>query len=326
MLDEEVAILVDGTSVPWGDTLAQAAARLAPTGEIRSDFFSARLVAPCQSAFGISTFEVELVAPALHKPVLTFDFNFPAARSLSDFSSANEWPRHFEKRFGRRTSVSELPNFSNSNIGMTQFAWDRWPLHILLSIYHQDRLKDRVRVAANLSLSWVDEISIGRPFAVAAENRSNLLSAAVLQADLLRRFETLESQRQVYQESFLQSRIPGAEVRKAQRALHCDHLADTPVFLSERMTDRSVLLWSFRPVEENLILSTKWDSVDVIKAMSSRFDLVIYYPARGIGGVGLQIGHMIILDKFGTVALEELARVIEEKVHRTFRRFELADS
>jgi hypothetical protein len=300
---------VDELTLPWGTTLAEAAARLAgrPQWPPYGGWPNLRLA--CSHVLGLAASECNLRAPASARPVLQASYHLVAPPGYAGRpAEASQWQEPLTARLGppTQTEVVERPEAVGTSMVVYSARW-QWPGGLLsLSAYGGIRAEAGGPVAAGLFLDWEDELTAAHPHAVAAAHEAARLAAVAGPAVEAVVFQLTQAQAPYTHFDFNQPQPPTDERRRAQRALYREHLLETPPYFQQRLAAAEVALW---PVSGRAAwaVSTRWDTAVLPLATPPSIELLTAQPGRGRGYVQLDIGPLSLVDALATPALPALA-------------------
>ncbi len=332
MLFDPATYPVDDVLLHWGATLAEIEALLHGRMWWKPYGGWPNLRGPCQSVFGLAASECQLSARVRHKPVLqvSYELTPPTGQDPKRASPSAYWVLPLTDLLGLPTEASRTPFSGSGSDGVVYSArWERWPVRLSLSVYGGVRLNELGRqAAAGLYLDLQDLIGMAGPWSGEAQGAADALAAVATRVSRQDRFETQPAQEPFYVPDFdlaePNSAREDAPLRKAQRALYCNGLCDTPTYLADELSERQVLLWAV-PYRDAWAVSNKWDTVLVSTADPPKVELTILSPAKGNGSVSLSVGDLNLKDDFGSPALSRLAQSLEEATGIIVERAEYPD-
>jgi hypothetical protein len=315
---------LDTLTLPWGLTLAEAAARLQTHAQLPPHGGWPSLRVPCRSVFSLAATEAELRAPARYKPVLQVSYELAAPPQFrGQPQEAAQWQQPLRELLGapgHTQAYTEPGRTGWSNVVYTA-RWQVGPVQVGLSVFGGVRQQVGGPVAAGLYLDWRDELTAAQPFLAAAEAEAAALEAVATQAAAPLVFRLQQRQTKYHQPRYdAPTPDPGREatrLRQAQRALYREGLYETPTRFQSQLSDYEVALWSV-PGRAAWAVSTRLDTV--LLTPDTPLELVILHPAKGGGNHQLRVGDLRLGDAYGAAALPALAAAIERHTGRPVPR------
>ena len=303
---------LDELTLPWGTTLAEAAARLAgrPQWPPYGGWPNLRLA--CTHALGLAASECNLLAPAHARPVLQASYQLAALPGYAGRpAEASQWQELLTAQLGPPTQAGavERPEAAGTSMVVYAARW-QWPgVRLSLSAYGGIRPEVGQPVAAGLFLDWEDELAAAHPYAVAAAHAAAQLAAVTGPAVEAAVFQLTQAQAPYTHFTFGQPQPPTDERRRAQRALYREHLLETPSYFQQRLAATEVALWPV-PGRATWAVSTRWDTLVLPMAAPPDIELLTAQPGRGRGYVQLDIGTLRLTDALAAPALPALANAL----------------
>lgn len=303
---------LDELTLPWGTTLAEAAARLAgrPQWPPYGGWPNLRLA--CTHALGLAASECNLRAPAHARPVLQASYQLAAPPGYAGRpAEASQWQKLLTAQLGPPIQAGAVKRPEAAGTSMVVYAarW-QWPgVRLSLSAYGGIRPEVGGPVAAGLFLDWEDELAAAYPYAVAAVHAAAQLAAVAGPAVEAVVFRLTQAQAPYTPFDFGQPQPPTDERRRAQRALYREHLLETPSYFQQRLAATEVALWPV-PGRAAWAVSTRWDTVVLPMAAPPDIELLMVQPGRGRGYVQLDIGTLRLTDALAAPALPALANAL----------------
>ncbi|MGI4870254.1 MAG: hypothetical protein ACRYFX_03640 [Janthinobacterium lividum] len=305
---------VDDLTLPWGKTLTEIASLLQPRALRKPYGGWPNLRVACQSVYGLAAVECNIRAPAWHKPVLQVSYEL-AAPPEEKLLSALPWLAPLNALLGPTTEGKTYPEAQGRAGSVTYAAnWQQPPVKVSLSVFGGVRPQEGGPVGAGLWLDWQDEVRVARPFYEAARAQTAALEAVASQAAAPLRFQTQDSQKAYAMLHFGTTPLPPGPaatlLRQSQRALYRTGLCETPTPLQRLLSDYEVALWLV-PGGSQWAVSTRHDTVVLEPATSVQ--LTTLRPAKGAGGMLLDVGDLSLRDDYASPALGGLALAIEQR-------------
>jgi len=303
---------LDELTLPWGTTLAEAAARLAgqPQWPPYGGWPNLRLA--CTHALGLAANECNLLAPAHARPVLQASYQLAAPPGYAGRpAEASQWQEPLTTRLGPPTQAGpvERPEAAGTTMVVYAARW-QWPgLRLSLSAYGGIRPEAGGPVAAGLFLDWEDELAAAHPYAVAAAQEAAELAAVAGPAVEAVVFQLTQEQAPYTHFDYNRPQPPTDEQRRVQRALYREHLLETPPYFQQRLAAAEVALWPV-PGRPAWAVSTRLDTVLLPVAAPPGVELLTAQPGRGHGYVQLDIGTLRLTDALAAPALPALAHAL----------------
>ena len=303
---------LDELTLPWGTTLAGAAARLAdrPQWPPYGGWPNLRLA--CTRALGLAASECNLRAPAHARPVLQASYQLVAPPGYAGRpAEASQWQEPLTARLGPPThaEVVERPEAARSGMVVYAARWQWAGMRLSLSTYGGIRPEAGGPVAAGLFLDWEDERAAAHPYAVAAAHEAAQLATVAGPAVEAVVFQLTQAQVPYTHFDFNQPQPPTDEQRRAQRALYREHLLETPPYFQQRLAASEVALWPV-PGRAAWAVSTRWDTLVLPLVAPPSIELLTAQPGRGRGYVQLDIGTLRLTDALAAPALPALANAL----------------
>ncbi|MFD1874891.1 hypothetical protein [Hymenobacter bucti] len=303
---------LDELTLPWGTTLAEAAARLAGRPQWPPYGGWPNLRPACSHVLGLAATGCDLRAPAHARPVLHASYHLAAPPHYAGQpAEASQWQEPLTAQLGPPTQaeVMERPGVTGSSMVVYAAHW-QWPgVRLSLAAYGGARPEAGGPVGASLFLDWEDEQTAAHPYAVAAAREAALLAAVAGPAVAATVFHLTQAQVPYTHFNFGEPRPPNDERRRVQRALYREHLLETPPYFQQRLAAAEVALWPV-PGRAAWAVSTRWDTLVLPVAAPPRIELLTAQPGRGPGYVQLDIGTLRLTDALAAPALPALASAL----------------
>ena len=279
---------VDGTFVPWGIRLAEAARLF---GAVPQD---GRAVAEfvCREVAGFAVLSGELTAPAMDRPVLGASFEL--APVLQALWRPNYWYDTLAAALGEpaESSRSDVPPYADASGCVTFYArWNGEDCGIGLSIYGARRAVLGGRSVGSLWLNWSEE-KAAQPFTKDWLARCAWLEGCAARLSRIDRFSVDEKLFPMSSGDYHPVDLPAgvAERRAAGLALHYPDILTTPRVVASKLTKKSFALWTSE-ADRIWCASTAWDSIAFPIGAPVTVSWAEILAAKGPGYSELDIGH-----------------------------------
>jgi hypothetical protein len=315
---------LDDLALPWGLTLAEAAARLQHRPSLPPHGGWPNLRVACRSVFGLAATEANLRAPALHKPIMQVSYKLAAPTHFwGRPQEAAQWQQPLTDLLGvpaQTQAYTEPWRTGWSNVVYTA-RWQVGLVQVGLSVFGGVRQQASGPAAAGLYLDWQDELTAAQPFLAAAESEAAALGAVAGQATAPLVYK-LQQRQTPYHLPRYDAPTPGpgreaTQLRQAQRALYREGLYETPTRFQTQLSDHEVALWAV-PGRSAWAVSTQFDTV--LLTPDTPLELVILHPAKGGGNHQLRLGDLSLGDAYDAPALLALAAAIARHTGRPVPR------
>ena len=315
---------LDALALPWGLTLAEAAARLQDHAQRPPYGGWPNLRVACRSVFGLAATEANLRAPALHKPVMQVSYELAAPPQFrGQPREAAQWQQPLTDLLGApaEAQAHTKPGRTGWSHVVYTARWQVGLVQVGLSVFGGVRQQAGGPVAAGLYLDWQDELTAAQPFLAAAEAAAAALDAVAGQAAAPLVFRLQQRQTPYHMPRYdAPTPDPGraaTRLRQAHRALYREGLYETPTRFQTQLSDYEVALWAV-PGRAAWAVSTQLDTV--LLTPDTLLELVILHPAKGGGNHQLRVGDLSLGDTYGAAALPALAAAITQHTGRPVPR------
>ena len=305
---------LDELTLPWGTTLVEAADRLPDRAQWPPYGAGATLLLACNQVLGLATTGCTLHAPSRHRPVLRVSYELAAPPGYAGQPAETEqWQQPLTTQLGPPTKAEVVARPGAVSTGIVVYAarWQAPGIQLSLAGYKAVRREARGPVAAGLWLTWEDELTAARPYALAADQEAAALAAVAGPAIAPRVFQLTRAQAPYARFDFRQLQPSSDELRQAQRALYREHLLETPPYLQQRLAAAEVALWAV-PGRAAWAVSTRWDTIVLPTAAPPRVELLTAQPGRGPGYVQLDVGTLRLTDELTAPTLSALAAALAQ--------------
>ncbi|MCR5890037.1 hypothetical protein LRS06_20120 [Hymenobacter sp. J193] len=322
---------IDERLIPWGLSLAEVEQRLAPRQWLPAYGGWPNLHGACRSVLGLAAVELNLRAPARHKPVMQVSYELapPPGYHGKQPVDAAYWVQPLTQLLGPPTKNTPLPgqNPVSSNV-VHSVIW-QWPtLRVSLSVFGGIRRTESGLAAAGLFLDWQDELTAARPFYEAAQAQAADLNARAEGIEQLQLFELQQPQSGFYMPDYGSAEPHAArqatQWRQSQRALYREGLCETPTLVQNRLQSQQVALWAV-PGQEAWAVSNCQDTIVLTPPNLPAVELLTLRPAKGAGAMLLSIGSLHLQDAYSSPTLTHLAAALEQQVGVAVSRAEDSD-
>ena len=303
---------LDDVTLPWGTTLAEVAARLAGRPQWPPYGGESNLRPICAHVLGLPAIDCHLRAPAHSRPVLHASYALAAPPSYAGQpTEASQWQAPLTARLGPPTwaEVVARPGPAGADTVVYAARWQGPGVLLGLSTFGGLRHEAGGAVAADLFLDWEDEATAAWPYAEAAARAATQLAVGVGPAVAATGWQLARAQVPYTHFDSRQPQPPTDAQRRAQRALYCEHLLETPPYFQQRLAATEVALWLV-PGSAAWAVSTCWDTVVLPAAAPPPVELLTAQPGRGRGYLQLDIGPLRLTDALGAPALPALAAAL----------------
>ena len=292
---------IGGDFFPWGVTLHEVRERL-PGG--RSVTGGSCWCVEAASVFGLATRKLELMAPALDRPVLWLSCDLPPCPGGAAEAALIA---HLDATLGAGFVREDLP-LGDYDGARRRLAWRGGDTHVGLTLMPDD-------VAAGLSVDWGNETAAAAPYLPQLARADSQLAGWTASAEVLATFALDgEPERFVQWRYCCRAFVPApvvedALLHRAQRALWRRSLLTTPAELAERLAPSEVAVWR-NAVARVWGVSTRDESVVFLlghRLMVRHHDV---RAARGAGESTLVFGSLAVRDCAGSAAIAAFAELL----------------
>ncbi|MDR3418854.1 MAG: hypothetical protein P4L83_21990 [Nevskia sp.] len=313
---------IEGRHFAWGATVAEL--RRACAGKPAQQVWeTAALRYPCKTAYGFPAVGFYARGPAEERPVLSLIFDLaPYAASYARIRS-EWWADAIQGALGEprrvyRPDPAEVRGVPASGV-VYSAGWGCSGAELHLSVYGGFRKEQGGTSVAGLFIHWRDEIAAAQPYLAGCaelERRLALIAAAAPQTEVF----GLGSAQTPFRGPPPPEPVPADEGawRRAQRALRCSNLCETPAPWAGLLRDDQVLLW--RSADAACWgLANRWDCslFDAGAATPRQWSNLL--PGRGPGGTRLGVGDFVVTDVHNSEPVQRLAQALEPLLGRAIR-------
>ncbi|NML67136.1 hypothetical protein HHL22_18175 [Hymenobacter sp. RP-2-7] len=301
-------------TLPWGTTLAEVADRVPDRAQWPPYGARATLLVACPQVLGLATTGCTLHAPSRHRPVLQASYKLPPPPGYAGQpAEAQHWQQLLTARLGPPARVEAVARPGAVGTGQVVYAarWLAPGVQLALASYGAARPEAHGLAAAGLSLEWEDELAATHPYAMAAAREAAALAAVAGPNVGPRVFQLARPQAPYVHFDFRQPQPPSDEQRRAQRALYCPNLLETPPLLQQHLAATEVALWAV-PGQAASAVSTRWDTLVLPTAAPPHVELLTAQPGRGPGYLQLAIGTLRLTDELTAPTLPTLAAALAQ--------------
>lgn len=304
MDDIETGFRVGATLVPWGATLAEAAARLGvvapPEARRRPE-----LTVACGETCGLPALSATLTADGADRPVTRLAYELAADATPAEL--ARRWPASLSSWAGApaRAGFHALPAIADlSGSVLWHGHWPLGEVALNLSVYGAPR---RTALGMSGGCLWLSlsERRAAAPFVGAWIGRCLAL------ADIAGRLSGIETFSVRYDLHGLAGGTAGSgkeirTARAARLALSMPEILDTPDIVAARLTPRTFALWT--SADDGVwAASTRWDTRLLRLGEKVKVNRIDLKPAKGGGWSGIEIGPWSVRDAPGSRSIADAA-------------------
>ncbi|MBX3532117.1 MAG: hypothetical protein KF849_16040 [Rhizobiaceae bacterium] len=309
---------LDGRLIPWGTTMASAAADAGIAFADDGRVAYTRLRARCPRAYGFDTLAAEMGGFGGDRPVtsLAYELALPGDGSMD----AARWIDPIRHACGvpERDETEEIAAgdaYASSRV--RRYAhWQAGEASIGISIYGAPRSGPEGRSAGTLWLSW-PHAKAAIPYLPPWRSACAALAVSARGARDLRAFTVQMKPSAMH----LGSGRNAAHNRACELALTAPDVLDTPLGIATRLKPDQFAFWR-NPDQKLACLSTRFDSRIWDEGSAVEVTHQVTRPAKGGGMAGLHLGRLSIYDFFGSRAIAEAADALAQMTGVTVKRVE----
>lgn len=308
---------IDGRLIPWGATMASAAAEAGLSFDGGGGIGYAQMRARCTSAYGFDTLAAEMGGFGADRPVtgVSYELALPGDGDMS----AERWMTPLRHAFGApvQDETEDVPDDATASSRVRRYAdWNGGEVSIGLSVYGAPRVVPEGRSAGALWLSW-SHVRAATPYLPSWRSACAALAVAARGATDMRVF-TLQM---AHNAMHLGTGRDAELMRASQLALAAPDVLDTPLAIATKLSPKQMAIWR-NPGMKVACLSTRrdsrmWDEGAAVEAIHQ-----VTRPAKGGGMAGLHLGRLSVYDLYGSRAVEEAAAALAGMPGVTVRREE----
>ncbi|MDI1284223.1 MAG: hypothetical protein PSV46_07495 [Reyranella sp.] len=267
---------------PWGTLFASVA-----PGTVDAGYASTELA--CASAYGLATVHAEITAPRPDRPVMGLTYELAASGA-----APKEIFAQLVIRLGAPTEVDrEEENAGNSNAVVLHAQWSQGDTAIALSLYGSPRPSDHGDGIGALYVNW-NEAAASALFIEVWRAANAALTEAAASAATAHVFHV------TYEINLLLE----------PRCLHHPEILATPEPIAARLGATGFALWS-DAAGTRWHLSTAADSIVLGDPDTSTVQVMEIAPAKGGGFAAIEVGAWSVRDAWGSRAIADAARLLE---------------
>jgi hypothetical protein len=309
---------LDGRLIPWGTTMASAAADagIAFSGDGRVAY--TRLRARCSRAYGFDTLAAEMGGFGGDRPVtsLAYELALPGDGSMEP----DQWIGPARHAFGapERDETEDIAaGDAHASSRVRRYAdWQAGEASIGVSIYGAPRAVPEGRSAGTLWLSW-PHVKAAIPYLPSWRSACAALAVSARGARDLHVFTVQMPPNAMH----LGAGRNAAHNRACELALTAPDVLDTPLDIATKLKPDQFALWR-NPDQKLACLSTRFDSRIWDEGTAVEVTHQVTKPAKGGGMAGLHLGRLSVYDFYGSRVIDEAAAALAQMPGVTVRRVE----
>ena len=295
---------IEGRFCPWGMTLREVRERL-PAGNMAPGDFCWRVEEA--RVFGLAARHLELMAPALDRPVLWLSCDLPPCPGGAEEAALIA---HLDTTLGAGFGREDVPR-GDYDGARRRLVWRAGDTHVGLTLVPGD-------VAAGLTVDWGNEIAAAAPYLPELARADAQLAGWAASADVLATFALeREPERFVQWRYCRRAYVPERAVdagllHRAQRALWQRTLLSTPHDLAGRLAANAVCVWR-NAAARVWGVSSRGESV--VFLLGHRV-VATHHPVRAARGAGestLALGLLALRDRADSPAIAALAELLAQR-------------
>lgn len=309
---------LDGRLIPWGTTMASAAADAGIAFAGDGSVAYTRLRARCSRAYGFDTLAAEMGGFGGDRPVtsLAYELALPGDGS----TDAERWIDPVCHAFGApgRDETEDIPaGDAHASSRVRRYAhWQSGEASLGISIYGAPRAVSEGRSAGTLWLSW-PHAKAAIPYLPSWRSACAALAVSARGAQDLRLFTVQVPPNAMH----LGTGRNAAHNRACELALTAPDVLDTPLDIATRLKPDQFAIWR-NPEQKLACLSTRFDSRIWDEGSAVEVIHQVTKPAKGGGMAGLHLGRLSVYDFYGSRAIDDAAAALARMRGVAVRRVE----
>jgi len=303
----------------WGTTIDDVSKAISGMTLLKSYIGWPNIRVACDEALGMPALVCEVRGPALNRPVMQVSYEMDKTKLAAPSQSIDYWMKKISKIMGRPSSKSRenVSGYSNPSDRVAFYAtWYKRKIQITLSVYGGERKVETGFSSAGLYIDWTDEKLAAKPYLEELQKEQSLLEDNTKYLTSINVYQLEEKQSPYYSEPDYDWRHPlrffdKYFLRKSHKALYKDRLLETPDVIRRKLDNYSAAIWEGKD-SSCWGVSTQKDSVYFKAKGGMRISFQNVLPAKGPGGMYLQIGDLYLSDKANSEPLKALVAKLEK--------------
>ena len=271
----------------------------------------------CKEVLGIPAISGNARSPALDRPVMQVIFELPDPGLPSIDKCIAYWIETLSNKLGKPLSVPDhVPNRNDGPYGNVIYyvKWLTGDTRVTLSVYGSGRSTKEGMSIAGLFIDWKNEIKAAEPYQNDFVKSLKVFNAAVDNLDNIKVINLGIKQIPYYMADYENQphdkALKDNALRIAQKCLYSRDLLETPESIKSRLNENSVAIWQSKN-SQFWGVSTYSDSVIFGNQEDAKIEFFNMLPAKGPGGMDLNLGDLKLSDKANSTKLKQLVKELE---------------
>lgn len=272
--------------------------------------------------FGMTVRTTQVIAPLEDREITQQIFDLALEDSIAPSQAESTYLSRIRETLGTPISSARYPNLA-AIPSMVVFTadWEWEDLRISLSLYGGARQSPHGITTAGLFMRLKNELILAEKYLTPLMEREQKLWGDLRTPEIIAKAALKEPLRPFFR------RVNGAfpadrHTRRLQKAFYQHDLFETPPAVSAQLSENDLVLWRHNG---QVFVSTAFDTVHLIPNRTP-VEVMRVLPAKGEGGLLVQIGDMEITDRHASKSLVSLTETLQKVCPVNYRYRETRDS